>query len=124
MVATSGREIYVSKGATRLLGGRVKTLTLNGEPVDITSDDDSGWRTFLATFGVRSVDAEVQGVLKDDVLIEAWVANDLATYTVTITGIGAFTGSWKLTNVPLTGSHDGAIEYSGTLMSSGAITYT
>lgn len=124
MAAASGREIYVSKGATRLLGGRVKTLTLNGEPVDITSDDDAGWRTHLAEFGVKSVDAEVQGVLKDDVLIAAWFDDDIAAYTVTITGIGAFTGNWKLGSVPLTGSHDGAIEYTGSIMSSGAIVFT
>jgi len=124
MAAASGREIYVSKGATRLLGGRTKSLSLNGEAVDITSDDDSGWRTFLAEFGVQSVDVEVEGVLKDDVLIEAWFDNDLAAYTVTITGIGTFTGSWKLSSVPLTGAHDGSIDYSGSLQSSGEITYT
>jgi predicted secreted protein len=124
MAAASGREIYVSKGATRLLGGRTKSVTLNGEPVDITSDDDSGWRTMLATFGVQSVDVEVEGVLKDDVLIAAWFANDLSAYTVTITGVGTFTGNWKLTSVPLTGAHDGSIDYSGSLQSSGVITYT
>lgn len=124
MPAASGREIYVSRGATRLLGGRTKSMTLNGEPVDITSDDDLGWRTVLAEFGVRSIDVEVAGILKNDVLIAAWFANVLEAYTVTITGIGTFTGNWKLTSVPLTGAHDGAIEYTGTLQSSGAIVFT
>jgi predicted secreted protein len=124
MAAASGREIYVSKGGTRLLGGRAKTMTLNGEPVDITSDDSAGWREHLAAFGVKSVDVEVEGVLKDGVLVAAWFADDLAAYTVTVTGIGTFTGQFKLTSVPLTGSHDGSINYTGTLQSSGAITFT
>ncbi len=124
MAAASGREIYVSLGVTRLLGGRVKTLTLNGEPVDITTDDDAGWRTMLAEFGVKSVDAEVQGILKDGVLVDAWFDDDLKEYTVTVTGIGTFVGDFKLASVPLTGSHDGAIEYTGSLQSSGEIVFT
>jgi predicted secreted protein len=92
--------------------------------VDVTTDDSLGWRELLAEFGVRSVDAEVQGILKDDVLIESWFDNDLATYTVTVTGIGTFTGSFKLSSVPLTGEHSGAINYTGTLQSSGAIVFT
>jgi predicted secreted protein len=123
MAAASGREIYISKGATRLLGGRTKSLSLNGEPVDITSDDDLGWRTMLAEFGVRSVDAEFEGVLKDAILINAWLAEGLEAYTVTITGIGAFTGDWMLASVSLTGAHDGAIEASASLQSSGAIAF-
>jgi predicted secreted protein len=124
MAAASGREIYVSKGATRLLGGRTKTMTLNGEPVDITSDDSLGWRELLAEFGVQSVDVEVEGVLKDAVLIAAWFAQGLEDYAVTVTGIGTFTGDWLLTSVPLTGAHDGSIDYTGSLQSSGAITFT
>jgi predicted secreted protein len=124
MAAASGREIFVSRGATRILGGRAKSLNLNGEPVDVTTDDELGWRTLLAQFGVRSVDAEVQGVLKDDVVIDAWFDNTVEAFTVTITGIGTFTGSFKMVNVPITGSHDGAIEYTGSLQSSGAIVFT
>lgn len=124
MAAQSGREIYISKGATRLLGGRAKSLTLNGETVDVTNDDSTGWRELLAEFGVKSVDAEVEGVLKDSVLIAAWFAEGLEAYTVTITGIGTFTGNWMLSSVPLSGSHDGEITYSGSLQSSGTITFT
>jgi predicted secreted protein len=124
MAAQTGRNIYVSKGATRLLGARAKSLSLNGEPVDVTNDDSLGWREVLAEFGVKSVDVEVEGVLKDGVLVAAWFTSGLAAYTVTVTGIGTFTGNWMLTSVPLAGSHDGEITYTGTLQSSGAITFT
>lgn len=51
MTASAGRQITVHFGGnspTDLLAGvREKGVELNGEPIDITSDDDDGWRTLL-----------------------------------------------------------------------------
>lgn len=124
MAAQTGRNIYISKGATRVAGARAKSLTLNGETVDVTNDDSAGWRELLEEFGVKSVDAEIEGVMTSGVLVAAWFAGGLEAYTVTITGVGTFTGDWVLSNVPLSGSHDAEIAYSGSLMSSGAIVFT
>lgn len=124
MPAQTGRNIFISIASTRVAGGRAKTLTINNSPVDVTNDDSAGWRTLLATSGVRAVDFEVEGVLDTGAVIAAIMADELTTCTATVTGIGTFTGSWKIATNALAGSHDGEITQSASFQSAGAITFT
>ena len=90
MAAGSGRKLRISKGATPIAGARAHTLTINNEPVDITDKDDLGWRTMLNDVGVRSVDAEVTGVLLDSTILTVAMGTAsglLAAYTVAVDGI-------------------------------------
>lgn len=124
MPAQSGRNIFIAIGATRVAGGRAKTLTINNSTVDVTNDDSLGWRTLLAVSGVRAVDFEVEGVLDTGAVIAAIMADELSTCTATITGIGVFTGSFKIASDALAGAHDGETTQSASFNSSGAITFT
>ena len=56
MAAAKGRSLLIKKGSTVLAGMRTKGVAINGEPIDITSDDDSGYRTLLSDVGTLSVD--------------------------------------------------------------------
>ena len=42
-------------GYTTIAGLRTTQMTVNGEPVAITSKDSGGWRQLLSGAGVRSV---------------------------------------------------------------------
>lgn len=133
MSGFNGRLLTIDFDSTTLVGVKTRGFTINAEPVDVTNDDDSGWRTLLAEPGLRSVEIPVAGITSDEVLI----AKIMETGTFTIdnaeillaTGVGQTTpgklaGAFFLSTFEQTGEHDGSVEFTATLMSSGAITYT
>jgi len=127
MAAASGRNVYISRGATRITGATADTITFNAGEIDITDKQDAAARTLLADVSVRSVDLSITGVLKDATYLAIMLgtaSSILAEYTVTITGIGTAVGDFHMSSFEVTGEKEGAIEYSATLASSGAIVWT
>ena len=49
-----------------LMGVRSRTITINNEQVDITSDDEAPWRKLLEDAGLRTITITASGVNKDD----------------------------------------------------------
>src|SRR5690625_720709 len=70
MAAAAGRKVIVRRDGTPIGALRSRTITLNGEPIDITSDDNNGAQTLLPEAGQVSFNISVSGVLKDMSLIE------------------------------------------------------
>jgi predicted secreted protein len=127
MPALSGRAMRIKRGSTALGGARTDNLNINNEMVDITDKSDVAWRTLLPDVGVRSVDADVEFVLKDGTLLALAVGAGSALlegYTVEITGIGDFTGNFFLSNVTLGSPMADTITGTATINSSGQITFT
>jgi predicted secreted protein len=127
MAAVSGRKLRIKKGGVAVAGARTDSLTINNEPIDITDKDDAGWRTMLADVGVRSIDAEVEGVLADSTLIAVTVgaaSGLLAAYTIEVDGIGDFSGNFYLNSFAITGEQADATTFTASIQSSGAITFT
>lgn len=133
MSGFNGRQLTVDFDSTTLVGIRTRGFTINAEPVDVTNDDDTGWRTLLAEPGLRSVEIPVAGISSDEVLLAAIMQSgtfSIPSATVNLaSGVGAatpgtLTGSFFLSSLEQTGEHDGAVEFTATLMSSGEITYT
>ena len=127
MAAVSGRKLRIKKGGVAVAGARTDNLTINNEPIDITDKDDAGWRTMLADVGVRSIDAEVEGVLADSTLIAIAVGTAsslLAAYTLEIDGIGDFSGNFYLASFAITGEQADTVTFTASIQSSGTITFT
>lgn len=127
MAAAKGRELLVKKGSTVLAGVRTKGVSVNGEPIDITSDDDSGYRTLLADAGTYSVDLSVEGITKDDTLVSVIMAGGslmLSDITVEYPNGKTLSGDFFLTSVEETGTYNEAVTFSASLQSSGAFTYS
>lgn len=132
MTAVAGRKVklYSVSGTSKTLvsGGREHGITINNEPIDVTDKGDDGWRTLLADAATRSVDISFSGVLKGDGLLSKALGSStsalLGDYEVLVDGVGSFAGDFHLSGVELTTPHDGPAELSGTLASSGAVTWT
>lgn len=127
MAALSGRKLRIKRGSTAVAGARSDNITINNEPIDITDKDDAGWRTYLADAGVRSIDAEVEGVLDDATFLSLAVGTAsalLEAYTLDIIGLGEFTGNFYLASFALTGEQADAITFTASIQSSGQITFT
>jgi len=126
MPAISGRKVRVKRGSTYVAGAKAETIKINNETIDITSKDSSAWRTYLADVGLRSIDAEVKGIITDSTYLALVVGTASAlidTYTLEVLGIGSFTGSFYLNGIEISGEHDGAAEFTATFQSSGTITF-
>lgn len=132
MAKVAGRKVklYSVSGTSETLvaGGRAHGISINNEPIDVTDKGDDGWRTLLADASVRSVDISFEGLMDGATLIGLALGTStaalLADYKVTIDGVGSIAGDFHLSSVELGSPHDDATELSGTLASSGAVTWT
>ncbi len=128
MSALVGRKVIVKKGVGNVIvaAGRTKSLTINAEPIDITTDDDLGVRTLLETdVGQKSIDMSFEGITKDGTFIAAITSSTLADeYDIEITGIGTITGRFFLASVAINAAYNEAVTFSAEFQSTGAFTYT
>lgn len=127
MTATNGRALTLSWDGTVLAGVRTKGYTVTNDYVDVTTDDENGWRTLLATPGLRSLEATVGGITKDQVLLAEIMKANITGEPLTVnlpTTTGTLAGTFLVSSFEETGEHDGATEFTATFMSSGAVVYT
>lgn len=124
MAAAIGRSYVIKKATTALAGVRTKSLSINHEPVDITTDDEDGFRTLLGEVGESSFELSVDGVTKDSTLFD--VATGSATKLLTDITIehpnGTISGDLYLASYEETGAYNDAITFSATFQSSGTWT--
>lgn len=126
-MAISGRKLRISRDGVTIVGARTDNFTISNEPIDITDKDDAGWSTMLADAGVRSIEADVEGILKDATLLGVSVGTAsllLEACTIEVEGIATFTGNFYLNSIELGGEQEDAVTFSATLASSGVITAT
>lgn len=130
MAEANGRDLTLKIGASGsevlLTGVRTKSFTINNTPVDITNDDDSAWRDYLAEPGEKNIALSVEGVVvDDDALALASAADDASTSAViTFPDTADYTGTAFITSYAETGEYNGAVTYSLSLESMGSWTYT
>lgn len=134
MAAKIGREFHIKKGSEVIAGVRTKSLSFAGEPVDITSDDDDGYRTLLDVSGQEALDMSVEGITKNTLLrAAALTGGGLMLTDITLefpkTGTQAvsgdtISGSFFLASLEESGTYNDAITFSASLQSSGQWTYT
>jgi predicted secreted protein len=127
MAAISGRKLRIKWNGNVVLGATSEDITINNEPIDITDKDDAGNRTLMADFAVRTVDATLNAIFKDDTLLAAALGTGAALLEaseVEIEDFGSITGNFFLNNVQLSGPQDNALTYTASLQSSGLMTYT
>lgn len=130
MAGHNGRELKIDWDAVTLKGVRSKTVSMSNEMVDVTTDDDNGWRTVLAVPGLKSVEVTVEGVVTDEILIaefyKAATTGEALKVTLpsSLATPGNLSGTFHLSSFEESGSHDGDVLFSATFMSSGEVTYT
>ncbi len=132
MAAQKGRSFLLKQGTasggTTLAGMRTTGMTINNEPVDITSKDSGAWRTYLEGAGTQSLSVTAEGVFTN-AAVEHTVrgyamANSINAFGL-LFGDGAYIdGSWQVTSYQRAGAFNGEETYSVTLESSGQPTYT
>lgn len=127
MAGANGRALTIDWDSVTLVGVRSKGYTITNDYVDVTTDDDDGWRTMLAEPGVRSVEVTVEGISSDQVLLAEIMKANITGEPLTVqlpTTTGTLAGTFLLSSFEQNGETDGAVEFSATFMSTGIVTYT
>lgn len=106
-----------------------KSKSLAREPIDVTTDDSSGWRELLAEPGGRSVDVSIEGVATTanwQLIQDEWMDATLSTIEIEdSTGhVMRAADGFCLTSVEFSGEQAGNVAFTGELQSSGEITIT
>lgn len=127
MTAVAGRTLVLKWGSptpNTVAGVREKSVSLNGEPIDVTNDDDNGWRTLLSVSQQDEVNITVSGVTKDDVLRAAWFGTRMDNAELVWPDGAKIEGTFVLASYTETGAYQDAITFEAELRSSGEVTYT
>ena len=128
MAAQSGRDLTVKIDGDVVAMVRNVGETSTFEPSDITSDDDSGFRTFGDWTATASKDLSLDGVWDNandlQVMMRSPSASKLITNLTIEDGSFRVAGDFFLQSFERSGAHDGEITYTASLQSSGEWTET
>lgn len=135
MAAQKGRLLVLKMGDgagsetfTTIGGMKTNSMTFNNQEVDITNKDSSGWKTLLEAAGTQSVTISGAGVFDDGAIIDSIMtkvnAGSITNYQLVFGNGDYYQGAFLITSLERSGAHDGAEEFSISLASSGAISFT
>lgn len=120
-----GREVMFQWNGVEIEGVREKGITLNGESVNVTSDENNGWRRLLRVSGENSIDVSLSGVTKSQLLKTAWLTGQrTATATITYPDGSVLEFEAYLATFTDTGPYNDAMTFEASLQSSGEPTWT
>lgn len=121
-----GRKIALTFRGETIPGVREKSMQMQGEPVDITSDDDDGWRRLADENGAAqdNVDVNVNGVTKSSLLKEIWFSRERSGELIIDYPTGhRISGTAVLVNYTDTGPYNDAVTFEATFQMSGAVQF-
>ncbi len=129
MAAQKGREFILEiqiDGSYQVVGGfRSNTFSINGETVDVTSKASGGFRELMEGAGIVSISTSGSGVFVSDTVFET-VHNAMLNQThlngrITVPGFKSYAGNYAVSQLEMSGEHNGEVTYSIGLESSGTI---
>lgn len=129
MAKASGRLCVIKKNSTTIAGGRTVGVTVNGAPIDVQDQGDSGYVTHLAgILNGQSLDLTIDGYEEDQVLRDIAMGAASGKFLTDITfdypNGDAISGSFTMTGYTETGAYDDGQTFNATFQSDGAWIYT
>jgi len=129
MPKATGRELVIKKGSAIIAAIRNKTISWNGEPIDVTTDDDAGFRTLLDAQGQENIDISGDGITDADILkdiaLDPTASKLLTDITIAwVDSTAIIAGDFKLISYEETGPYQDSRTFTFSMQSSGLWTYT
>lgn len=129
MVGRVGRQVDFTFGGNSpndtIKGVREMSIDLNGEPIDVTSNEDDGIRTLLTLSAQDEVNVGISGVSKDTRLKAAWFTGDRTQQCTFVYPDGStMVGTFFLATFKETEPYKDAATFEASLMSNGPVVYT
>lgn len=111
---------------TTVAGLQDTSISINQETVDVTNKDSSRVRTLLAQGGVKSFTITGSGIFTDSAseqsVLTAFDGSSFTNFQFLVPDYNTFTGAFQVATLDYTGTHNGAVQYSMTFESAGAVT--
>lgn len=124
MAGTVGRSSTFTWNSVAITGVREKGVTVNGEPVDETSGENSGWRSLLTTAGEYTVEITLSGVVKSSTFLTDIFAGNLQRTVALVRATGStIGGTFQVVSYSETMPYKDATTFECTLQSSGTVTF-
>jgi TP901-1 family phage major tail protein len=125
MAEDLGRKVSITWGGVAIAGLRERGIAINGEPVDVSSDEDDGWQKLLAEPGMKSVAVTLSGVTKSAALKNDWFAgNRQKAVVITYPDGATISATFHMASYTDTGPYSDALTFETELRSTGAVAYT
>ena len=114
---------------TTIAGMRSTGMTINKETVDVTDKGDTPWRQLLDGCGIKSMELSGSGIFTDAAVMKTimteMLTGDASINAKLISGAGdTFVGKFHIPSFERNGEYNGAEQFSISLASAGAVTYT
>jgi len=135
MTALAGKDFLLKAGdgagpeVFSTIGGiRSKSLKINSESIDVTSEDSAQWREILDGAGITSMSVSGSGIFTDSTAARLvrtnCIGRTLMNFELIDGGGTKFAGKFKVTSFETAGEYKGEQTYAISLESSGAVTVT
>lgn len=125
MAKQLGRKVTISVAGSVIAVARTKSLTINNEPVNVTTDGDLGIQTLLNEPGEKSVEISVEGIGDQAAFVTKSLGSDLVEEIIftygTTAGDTIITGDFFLTSYGEGLPYNDAITFTATYQSTGAV---
>jgi TP901-1 family phage major tail protein len=106
-------------------GMRTTQMSINGEPVNVTSKDSGGWRELLSGAGIRSVSVSASGIFTGSASENRVKGNALAglldDYELSFESGERMRGRFLVSRLDYSGDYNGERNYALSLESSGEV---
>jgi len=121
----AGRKEAWTFGGVSSIPFQSKSISVNNEMIDVTSDTSNGWATKLAEPGNKSVEITGGGVVENLSLLMSAINNTSQIYanTYTFPDGSTLTGDFDF-NYSQTGETSQGVTFEMTATSSGEVTFT
>ena len=125
-VGFTGRKVLLTIGGAGSIAIQEKSVSINLEPVDVTSDTSGGWTTVLAEPGNKSLELGFSGVVENLNLVMSVMNNISQIYACTLTYPegSVISGDFFFGSLGNTAPYKEAYTFESSMSSSGAVTFT
>ena len=120
-----GRDMLLTVAGQPIAGVMSKGVSIANEPVDVSSDDSTGFRELMAQSGTSTVDISLSGVTKNMELERSCIVNESKIYAlvITYTDGSTLTLDGFLATYATTAEHAGAQSFDASFQSSGTYVF-
>lgn len=131
MAGTIGRKIKLYWGdaspGEAIPGVRQKGFAFAGDPIDVTNDDDDGWRTLLDEPGERALNITLAGLVMSPLLKNAYmgtIEDRMQPVRIVYEDGGVLAGDFFLASYSEDAPYKEAVTFSAEIQSSGEFQWT
>lgn len=121
MAKRLGRKVTISINGSVVAVARTKSLTINNEPVNVTTEGDAGIQQLLDEPGEKSVEVSVEGIGDQETFIVKALSNDLVEAVIFNYGTFTVTGDFFQASYNEGLPYNDAITFSASYQSTGAV---